>query len=207
MEETYDLAAWTAKPPPPNQRSAVLGNEFNHSSSDSSGQVWSAVASAQDSDEGGTSYDRNAAPPIVNHDQEQDRDTHDIKDVLPRFQRDFYIDIPPLDQSEKEQFEYLPGHFEVGSIISEPRKGQFVVRLSSGEKKSVSSRLIYASLWGNSLQLSGLLQQQAVIPAGLHNRSSFVSQSIHCDQRMCGHSHEPQPAASCIFFLSNTTCA
>jgi hypothetical protein len=135
-----DLTAWTAKPPPKTDiaPTAGLGEYSSSQSSDSekdSTRHRSPVSttSSQDSEGGDIFYD----PDASDWQAAQKPSEEDISDVLPQFQQKFYIDVPPMDKEEKELYEYLPGHFSVRSIISEPGSGRFIVRLESGETQKV----------------------------------------------------------------------
>ena len=47
----------------------------------------------------------------------------------------FIIDIPPVNN--KEEYEYLPGHFYIQRVVSEHSHNKYVVRLGSGEQDLV----------------------------------------------------------------------
>jgi hypothetical protein len=135
-----DLAAWTAKLPPKAEGAVSIdsdeesSNKVSDNGGESAGRSPVSISSSQGSDVGDIVYD----PDATEWQAAQNSDSGNIEAVLPQFKRQFYIDVPPMDEEEKEQYEYLPGHFAVRNIISEPGSGRFNVRLESGEMQEAS---------------------------------------------------------------------
>lgn len=147
MDESADLSLWTGRPTEaalsalrdPSQR------EEPSADSDASSHQQSPTPSEGSSEAEGVTYDGSAAPTFKSPDGAIRSDTEDVEEMIPQLQHGFYIDIPPMDEEEKDEYEYLPGHFSAKEIISESGTDRFVVRLQSGEKQLVGcSSLCFA---------------------------------------------------------------
>lgn len=62
---------------------------------------------------------------------------HSLADFA-RLQQGFFIEPPKLSEEEKEDYDFLPGHFSVERIISKIRHDKYMVKLKSGERDLVS---------------------------------------------------------------------
>ena len=136
-----DLASWTAKPPAKPLQSAPRSRDAEVSRSDESRGPSPAQSSASTGSVEELAYDgihAIKATPIWPADTLDDSDEGSVNEVVPRFQHNFFIDVPTLDEDEKQKYEYLPGHFAVSKIISEYRGGRYLVKLQSDEKQLVS---------------------------------------------------------------------
>lgn len=146
MDES-DLTAWMGKPP---EKSSLepRSNDDHHGASSESNREPSAQASDSSSAEE-INYDGNPAKPaptltmrdieqLDDDGDEQVEDEDSLIQVIPDFQHKFFIDVPKLDEQEKEEYKHLPGHFSVQKIMSESRDDRYLVKLMSGERQMVS---------------------------------------------------------------------
>lgn len=142
-----DLAVWMGKPP---GRSLLepRSNEDDAGASSESNRDPSAQASDSSSAEE-INYDGTPAKPaatltmrgieqLSDDVEDQDEDEDSLIEVIPDFQHKFFIDVPKLDEQEKEMYKHLPGHFSVQKIMSEFRGERYLVKLMSGERQMVS---------------------------------------------------------------------
>lgn len=61
--------------------------------------------------------------------------------VAPRLQQSLYIDVPKLSHEDKQDYEFLPGHFSVRKVLSKSDEDRYLVQLDSGEVDLVSGSL------------------------------------------------------------------
>lgn len=144
MDEAADLSLWTGKPTEA-ALSAIRDQsqrEDSTANSDASSRQASPAPSEGSSKAEDVTYDGSAAPTLKSPHDATRSDTEEVEEMLPRLQNGFFIDIPPMDEEEKKEYEYLPGHFSAKEVVSELGGDRFVVRLKSGEKQLVS----YSSL-------------------------------------------------------------
>ena len=138
-----DLTAWMGKPP--EKSSLELRSNDDDAIPSDSNREQSVEASDSSSAEE-INYDGTPAKPaptltmrdIEESDGENPEDDSSMIEVIPQFQHKFFIDVPKLDEQEKEEYEHLPGHFSVRKILSEFRGDRYLVKLESGEKQLVS---------------------------------------------------------------------
>jgi hypothetical protein len=74
-------------------------------------------------------------------DESEDKDVDEVNGQAPAlglFQKHFYIDVPAMTEEEKEQYEYLPGHFAVERVLAQREDKRYNVLLQSGERSIVS---------------------------------------------------------------------
>lgn len=171
MDKAADLSLWIGRPTStalsamrdPSQRDSPAAD------SDVSSHQQTPAPSERSSEAEDVTYDGSAAQTFKNAHDNTRSDSEDINEVLPRLQHGFYIDIPPMDEDAKQEYEYLPGHFSASEVISEIKGGRYVVRLHSGEKQSVgrSSLLL--------VRLSSLFE--LTWPVNLFN-PTFISEVI-----------------------------
>lgn len=140
MEEPPDLALWTSKPPPSSKLRESSQQEIS-SDSDVQHPEHSPPLSEDSSEADGIAYDGTPLHTFRRTQGTEDIDTSDadsLEDVLPQLQRGFYIDVPYMPESERQAYEFLPGHDSVDTILSEAKGGRYIVRLKSGDKQMVS---------------------------------------------------------------------
>lgn len=140
-----DLSLWTGKP----SSSKVMRGPSPHnnqSGSDALEPQRSLTPSEDSSDVEDITYDGSPAQ-IFKSARGQIQSDSEMEDVLPRLQSGFFIDIPSMDEDEKNDYEHLPGHDHAAEILSQARNGRLIVRLQSGDKKSVGSCLLRSLLF------------------------------------------------------------
>ena len=146
--DTPDLTAWMGKPPEKSSLEPRSNDDDDLSASSESNRELSAQASDSTSAEE-INYDGTPAKPAptlsmrdIEHSDddgdEQDEDEDSLVEVIPDFQHKFFIDVPKLDEQEKDAYKHLPGHFSVQKIVSEFRGDRYLVKLMSGERQMVS---------------------------------------------------------------------
>lgn len=147
MDEAADLSLWTGRPAEA-ALSAIRdpAQRKNSTAESDASSRWQSPAPSEGSSEAEeVTYDGSAAPTFKSRYDTIRSDTEDVEEMLPHLQHGFYIDIPPMDEEEKNEYEYLPGHFSAKEVISELGRDRFVVRLKSGEKQLVGhSSLCFA---------------------------------------------------------------
>lgn len=204
MDDT-DLSSWTGKPSekslqPPRSPDASV-SQSDESRGPSPAQSSASTGSLEEITYDGTPAVK--ATPIRPADTFEDSDEGSVIEVIPRFQHKFYIDVPRLEEDQKEQYEYLPGHFAVSKIMSEYRGQRYLVKLQSDEKQLVSPIVTGCLTYSHSSCISlpctslapssvmrGLIVNTEGIPAG--NRPSFT-----CDS---------SPHLSPVFYSQRTVC-
>lgn len=149
MDNSVDISAWMGKPPQKSQhtdKSAIETAPSSQGSQDS----WESAISAPSITSSGGDIEHNSEPDTQTSDgyvQEESEATSDadglVSALVPSLQHNFYIDVPRLSDREKQDYEYLPGHFAVKEILAQRTDDQYVVRLESGERDLVS-HLTYA---------------------------------------------------------------
>ena len=139
MAEAPDLSLWTGKPPVSSAPRSSSPQEVS-SDSDLHEPDRSPPPSDVSSDGVGIAYDGSVMPTFNNTLEAQDSDSDGLREVLPRLQQGFYIDVPVMAKDEKLKYKHLPGHNSVDRILSEAKGGRFVVQLKDGDKQMVSSR-------------------------------------------------------------------
>jgi hypothetical protein len=147
--DATDLSLWTGKPP----FSSALRNPSSledQSESDGRGPQRSPAPSEDSSEGEGITYDGSPVRIFKKAREEVGSDSESLDDVVPQLQNGFYIDIPSMDEDEKNGYEYLPGHDHADKILSEGAAGRFIVRLMSGDKKLVSSWIADFSTFRNA---------------------------------------------------------
>jgi hypothetical protein len=80
------------------------------------------------------------------NDEHEDEDEDEVNGHAPSlglFQKHFYIDVPAMTEEEKEEYEYLPGHFAVDRILAQRKDKRYNVLLQSGERIIVSLPLLH----------------------------------------------------------------
>ena len=140
MDDT-DLSSWTGKPPEKSSQLVPRSPEVDISQSDESRGPSPTQSSASTGSLEEITYDGIPAvktTPVRPADTFDDSEEGSVIEVVPRFQHSFFIDVPSLEEDEKEKYEYLPGHFTVSKIMSEYRGNRYLVRLQSDEKQLVS---------------------------------------------------------------------
>ncbi|KAK6365906.1 hypothetical protein LTS17_010872 [Exophiala oligosperma] len=146
MDNSVDISAWMGKPPQKSQhtdKSAIETAPSSQGSQDS----WESAISAPSITSSGGDIEHNSEPDTQTSDgyvQEESEATSDadglVSALVPSLQHNFYIDVPRLSDREKQDYEYLPGHFAVKEILAQRTDDQYVVRLESGERDLLSSR-------------------------------------------------------------------
>jgi hypothetical protein len=135
-----DITAWMGKPPgKPAEAEGSSTRSASTSASDSS---------PEEINYDGTPVKRRTVPVVLRDDQDSDDDpahhqfttsnNDETGEVMSRFQHNFFINVPKIDDDEKEEFQHLPGHFTVKKILSEFSEDRYLVKLASGEKQLVS---------------------------------------------------------------------
>lgn len=150
--EDADLTSWMGKPPEKGPVQAPRSREEDDIS-DESNREQSVRASDASSSVEEINYDGTPAQkpaPTVSMQyieessdeneahEEQEEEDESLIEVIPQFQQRFFIDIPKMEEEEKEGYEYLPGHFTAKKILSQFRRDRYLVKLGSGEKQMVS---------------------------------------------------------------------
>jgi hypothetical protein len=142
--EDIDLSAWMRKPivkpestaaragEIPTQHSVLKHDWMSVTDSNGSRSADDTVRS------GGNIAQRARRQETTSEDSVSDEDGSVAKSI-PRPQQQLYIDIPKLSEEEKEEYEYLPGHFSVQRIVSKLRGARYAIKLKSGESDIVSA--------------------------------------------------------------------
>jgi hypothetical protein len=150
MEEGgADITAWMGKPPDKPAETEAQGGSSNRSAS-APASDWASDSSAEEINYDGTPVKRRTVPVLLRDDTDSDdnpaqhqfatsdNDNDGTGEVTSHFQHKFHINIPQMDEDEKEKFQHLPGHFTVKKILSEFSRDRYLVKLASGEKQLVS---------------------------------------------------------------------
>lgn len=158
MDE-IDLSEWTKKPPPrapPPVAASPIGGQHDNtkawssSSSDRLEPPSPASNTNASSDLGDIFHDENPpAPdlkPRVQNPQEAFSDSSDLEEVpatrtvttINPKKQTFYIDLPSLSDIDRDDYDYLPGHFTARKVLSQHSPNRYVIKLASGEKTLVS---------------------------------------------------------------------
>lgn len=133
--DTIDIAAWVGKPP---EKPKYMAQPAEYSDSEVSNEEASEKLASNHVVDDTTDVQNEVQQwPQDESGSEYDDDPEATSD-LPR--ASFYIDIPRLTEEEKEQYEYLPGHFSVRKVLSQQRDKRYKVLLKSGESVIVSGR-------------------------------------------------------------------
>ena len=150
-----DLTAWIGKPPEKSQSQEPRSQQDDQPSEESTREQ-SAAASDSSSDAVEVNYDGTPAKKPtqtltmrdIERSDDEDKDGSDDDDslieVIPQFANKFFIDVPKMDEDEKEEYDYMPGHFSVQRILSDFRGDRYLIKLESGEKQMVSLMLLVA---------------------------------------------------------------
>src|SRR4051812_39545717 len=133
--DVTDLSAWLGKPP-------TTSNVQQNSKS-----VDDAEAGSDSSNEPSLREEAETAD-LIDSDIEQAQSEAEERDNLaseeerasqcslsPKLHNGFFIDIPQIPN--KDEYEYLPGHFTVDRVLSEYPQDGYLVKLRSGEVESV----------------------------------------------------------------------
>ena len=130
------------KPPEDSKPSALITVEMEESDasdlglSESEQQDSSKIAEVE-ADINGVAAD----DPVTVVEEEE----HDVVEKMsPRTRGGFIIEIP--DIPNKDEYQHLPGHFEVSRVLSEYSASRYLVKLRSGERDIVS-----VCLWCRSI--------------------------------------------------------
>lgn len=157
MDE-IDLSEWTKKPPPraPSPvTDSPIGSQHDNakvrsSSSERSEPPSPASSTNASSDLGDIFHDEN--PPVsglkarAQSPQDASSDSSDLEEIAaPRTattinpkKQTFYIDLPSLSDIDRDDYDYLPGHFTARKVLSQHSPDRYVIKLASGEKTLVS---------------------------------------------------------------------
>lgn len=71
-----------------------------------------------------------------------------LPDVRIKRQPNLSVDIPRLERADKDDFEYLPGHFEVRKVLHALHGNKYLVKLASGETDLVRRLCFLSNLAG-----------------------------------------------------------
>ena len=146
MDNT-DLPSWTGKPPEKSSqlvpRSPIADiSQSDESRGPSPAQSSNSTGSLEEITYDGIPATKTKTTPVRPADTFDDSEEGSVIEVVPRFQHNFFIDVPTLDEDEKQEYEYLPGHFTVSKIMSEYRGSRYLVKLHSEEKQLVSPLVV-----------------------------------------------------------------
>ena len=75
----------------------------------------------------------------LSDEDDEEENFDDQTPLIGSFQKHFYIDVPSISETEKELYEYLPGHFAVDKVLSQGKDKRYMVQLQSGEQDIVSA--------------------------------------------------------------------
>ena len=132
-----DMSSWLGKPPEKsNNTEDDTEEDAEKTSSHHSQSPASNAHSSSDSDDDG---DIEHSP--ANNIQVTVSDVESVRSPAPRLQQDFYIDVPRLSKEEKDEYEYLPGHFSVRRVLSKLEDGRYLIKRKSGDRDLVSALL------------------------------------------------------------------
>ena len=138
MDES-DLSLWTAKPPHTPQDVAHVAQAVVQTISDPESSA--SRQNSKDSEDPRSAEDATSdGQPYHGRNQTigaDESDTDDLLEVTPHFKHGFYIDVPAMDDEEKKEYKYLPGHFTAREIVWEGKDGYFTVKLLSDEIQRV----------------------------------------------------------------------
>ncbi|EXJ94804.1 hypothetical protein A1O1_03202 [Capronia coronata CBS 617.96] len=148
MDPIIDLSSWMGKPPENPNPSGEQDEQAHSDDSGSHTQTASSVPDGSDSD-GDILHDDQDSPKGQSRvtirlgrrpSSPSETENGPAPGVAPSLRQSFYVEVPKLPDEDKQEYEYLPGHFSVQRILSKSKKGRYLVKLDSGEVDLVSSR-------------------------------------------------------------------
>jgi hypothetical protein len=139
-----DLSSWVGKPPAvPKPAKKPVQADAGEDSSASQNNMPSPPSDVSSVSLGDILHEDGDRPkPLRNNEQSESEGGSyggdDHVDTTSRKQTSFYIEVPKLPEEEKDEYEYLPGHFSVRRIVAQLDADRYLVKLDSGEGSTVS---------------------------------------------------------------------
>jgi hypothetical protein len=149
VDQSVDLSSWLGKPPENSKPLEQQPEDAESQGSDSGDRrtpisISDASSSADDILHEEPIHNRVKRARFSEEPSSGDEDAS-LAAVTSRLQHNFYIDVPKLSEEEKQEYEYLPGHFSVRRVLSNLEGDQHIVELESGERDLVSLYLMSRS--------------------------------------------------------------